>query len=92
MTFQRIMSAYKIWKDQWPYHLAPQLTGKAQLSFTALLSTEARNYDTIKATVLVRYNVNEETYCQQFRSAVKQQGKTYQELLIRLLDLQNKWL
>ena len=24
MTFERIMSAHKIPKDQWPYHLAPQ--------------------------------------------------------------------
>ena len=90
MTFERIMSAHEIWKDQWPYHLAPQLTGKAQLAFAALLSTEAKDYDVIKAAILARYNVNEETYRWRFHSAVKQRDEMYWELLIHLLDLQNK--
>ena len=62
MTFERIMSAHEIQKDQWSYHLAPQLTGKAQLAFAALSSTEAKDYDAIKAAILARYDVNEETY------------------------------
>ena len=33
LTFERIMSANEIRKDQYPYHLVPQLTGKAQLAF-----------------------------------------------------------
>ena len=32
LTFERITSALKIQKDQWHYHLTPQLTGKAQLA------------------------------------------------------------
>ena len=92
MTFKRIMSAHKIRKDQWPYHLAPQLTRKAQLAFAALLSTEAKDYDAIKAAILARYDVIEETYCRQFCSAVKQQDEMYWELSIRLLDLQDNWL
>ena len=92
VTFERIMVAHEIRKDQWPYQLAPQLTGKAQLAFAAMLSTEAKDYDAIKAAVLARYDVNEETYHRRFRSATKQRDETYQELSIRLLDLQNKWL
>ena len=86
------MSAHEIRKDQWPYHLASQLTGKARLAFAALSSTEAKDYDAIKAAILARYDVNEETYRRRFRSAVKQRDETYRELSIRLLDLQNKWL
>ena len=92
MTFERIMSAHEIWKDQWPYHLLSQLTRKAQLAFTALSSTEAKDYDAIKATIFARYDVNKETHRHRFCSAVKQQDETYRELSIRLLDLQNKWL
>ena len=92
MTFERIMVAHEIRKDQWPYQLAPQLTGKAQLAFAAMSSTEAKDYDAIKAAVLARYDVNEETYRRRFRSATKQRDETYRELSIRLLDLQNKWL
>ena len=55
-------------------------------------STEAKDYDAIKAAILARYDVNEETYRRRFRSAVKQRDETYRELSIRLLDLQNKWL
>ena len=62
MTFERIMSAHEIRKDQWPYHLALQFTGKAQLAFTDLSSIEAKDYDAIKAEILARYDVNEETY------------------------------
>ena len=29
VTFERIMDAYKVPKEQWTYYLAPQLTGKA---------------------------------------------------------------
>ena len=92
VTFERIMSAHEIRKNQWPYHLAPQLTGKAQLAFAAMSSTEAKDYDAIKAAILARYDVNEETYRRQFRSAVKQRDEMYRELSIHLLDLQNKWL
>ena len=61
VTFERIMSADEIQKDKWPYHLALQLTGKAQLAFAALLSTEAKNNYVITAN-LARCDVNEETY------------------------------
>ena len=30
VTFERIMTAYKIPEEQWTYYLAPQLTSKAQ--------------------------------------------------------------
>ncbi len=38
VTFERIMEAYKIPKEQWTYYLAPQLTGKAQQAFAALMN------------------------------------------------------
>ena len=65
------MSAYEICKDQWPHHLALQLTGKAQLAFAAMSPTEARDYDDIKAAILARYDINEEAYHRQFHFATK---------------------
>ena len=41
MTFERIMADHEIRQNQWPYHLAPQLTRKAQLAFAALPPAEA---------------------------------------------------
>ena len=89
VTFKRIMGAHEITRDQWPYHLAPQLTGKAQL---ALLLTEARDYDAIKAAILARDDIDEEAYSRCIRSAMKGRDETYHELSIRLVDLRNKWM
>ena len=92
VTFERIMAAHEIRRDQWPYRLAPQLTGKAQLAFAALSATEARDYDAIKAAILARYDINEEAYRRRFRSAMKGRDETYRELSIRLVDLRTKWM
>ena len=61
-TFERMMEAYEMEEAQWPYKLAPQLTGKAQQAFAALSPDEAKSYSVVKAAVLRRYNINEETY------------------------------
>ena len=92
VTFERIMEAYKVPKEQWTYYLAPQLTGKAQQAFAALSLDESKTYDGVKTAVLLRYGVNEEAYRRRFRAANRKDGETNRELAVRLLDLQNKWL
>ena len=42
--------------------LAGLLTGKALAAYTAMVSTEALNYEKVKKVVLHRYDVNEETH------------------------------
>ena len=71
MTFERIMAVHVIRKYQWPYHLATQFTGKAQLAFAAMLFMEAKDYDVIKAAIVARYDVNKETYYPRFCSTTK---------------------
>ena len=92
VTFERIMDAYKIAKEQWTYYLAPQLTGRAQQAFAALPKDESSTYDGVKAAILLRYGVNEDAYRRRFRAVSRKDGETNRELAIRLLDLQNKWL
>ncbi len=41
--------------------------------------------------ILVRYDINDETYRQRFRAASCKDGETYQELAVRTLDLLNKY-
>ena len=62
VTFERIMEGQKIEKQSWSHYLAPQLTGRAQLAFAALPSGDASNYDTLKAAILTRFDINEEAY------------------------------
>ena len=104
-TFERLMEAYEVPKEQWAYRLAPQLTGKAQQAYAAVSSDSTRNYDEVKTTILRRYNINEETYRSRFRSSQKgpedieeadgssrrKEGEGYFELAIRMSDLLERW-
>ena len=83
------MEAHKIDRDRWSYYLAPQLTGKAQLAFAALPSSDPGKYDAIKLSILARYDKNEEAY---FRNSRRKEGESNRELAVRLMDLQVKWL
>lgn len=62
VTFERIMEAHKVDKDRWAHYLAPQLTGRAQLAFAALPTADSGKYESIKAAILQRYDINEEAY------------------------------
>ena len=56
------MQAYNIPPEQWIYYVAPQLTGRAQQAFAALPTGESKDYVRVKAAILMRYGVSEETY------------------------------
>ena len=86
------MEGQRIEKANWAHYLAPQLTGKARLAFAALPSTDASNYNALKAAILIRYDINEEAYRCRFRSATRGRGETNCELAVRIMDLQAKWL
>ena len=91
-TFERLMQAYEIWRERWVYKLAPQLSGRAQRAYAAMNPEEAQDYDRLKEAVLRRYDINEESYRQRFRSATRKQGETNRELAVRLQDLTDKWM
>ena len=90
-TFERVMSSYEIPKDRWSFRLAPQLIAKAQQVYVAMDAAEAGDYDKLKAAILRRYGINEESYRQQFRKARKR-DKSNKEFGIRLGDLVEKWV
>ena len=52
--------------------------------------TKTGNYDEVKAAILRRYDISEETYHQRFRAAVKE-GESHRELAIHLQDAAEKW-
>ena len=92
VTFKRIMTAHKVDKGRWPYYLAPQLTGKAQLAFAALPVSDSADYDAIKTAVLIRYDINEDSYKNRFRSSKRKEGETNREFGVRMMDSLTKWL
>jgi predicted transcriptional regulator len=90
-TFEQTMTAFKLPQEQWVYKLAPQLTGKAQKAFAAMETTGAGKYMDVKAAILQRYNINEETYRQRLRSIRPKEDETHQELAVRVQDLTRKY-
>jgi hypothetical protein len=90
-TFERIMEVNEVAKERWPFQLAPQLTGKAQQAYAALTPENAKDYDAVKNTILRRFNINEETYRQRFRSLKPKEEESPQELMTRLQDLAARW-
>lgn len=90
--FERVANAYK-WPDNvWVLKLAPLLTGKAQAAYANMDSDKAQNFDEVKQAILKRFNINEETYRQRFRSTKKKAEESYTETEVRLRDLSKKWL
>eukprot|EP00731_Ephydatia_muelleri_P006652 Em0003g900a len=91
-TFERTMTAYEVNRQRWVYKLAPQLSGKAHQAYAAMLSEEAVDYERVKAAILKRYDINEETYRLRFRSVMKILDESHREVAVRVKDLAKKWL
>ena len=70
-TFERMMVVYELDRARWAFKLAPQLMGKAQKAYAAMATEDAGDYDPVKTTILKWYDINEETYRQRFRAAMK---------------------
>ena len=90
-TFERIMVVHGVDRSRWAYKLAPELTGKAQLAYAAMDVAASGDYEELKAAILRRYDINEETYRQRFQAASRKDGETHRELATRLADTVDKW-
>ena len=60
-TFERLMKVYDIQEERWSFKLAPQLVGKAQQAYAAMQPDKARDYGELKAAILRRYDITEES-------------------------------
>lgn len=53
---------------------------------------KAKGYGELKAAILRRYNITEESYRQRFRSLTPKFGEAHREVKARLQDLAEKWI
>lgn len=90
-TFERMMAGYEIGQERWAYKLALQLTGQAQQVFAAMDPARASDYKEVKAAILRRYDISEETYRRLFRAVVRKDGESYRELKTHVQDFFEKW-
>ena len=81
-----MMAAHEVDKEKW----APNLSGKAQLTYAAMNSDDAKDYEQVKEMILLHYNINTEMYRQRFRTTKKQEDWSYRDLIVQLQDLSRK--
>ena len=91
-TFERVMGMSAIEEDRWSCIFAPQLAGKSQQSNAAMDVNRAGEYVEVKMMILRRYGVNQESYRQKYRASRKGQGGKYQDLALRVGDINRKWM
>ena len=91
-TFERLATVFYWPRETWAVHLIPLLTGKARSAFVAMDPDDTMNYDRLKEAVLRKYEINAETYRQQFRALEISPTETPRELYVRLKDLFCKWV
>ena len=90
-TFERIATQQGWPGEVWATQLAGLLTGKALAAYAGLSGEKAASYDEVKAAVLHRFDVNEETYRRRFRSDRKKAEESYQNWGSRLKDHFTQW-
>ena len=92
-TFERAMANARITEEFWSAHLAPQLTGKAQLAYVALSQEDDRDCWTTRMALLKRYNIDTECYRVRFRTAKPSfSSESAMDFCTRLHDLAEQWL
>ena len=88
--FERIATVYKWNEDIWSLKLAPLLIGPAQAANANIAKEDVFEYQQVKAAILKRYDINEETYRQRFREARPKQNESHGEFVLRIRDLFTK--
>ena len=90
-TFERMMVAFRVVKVRWVFKVAPQLTVKAQQAYATMAAENMGGYDQLKAAILQRYNITEETYWVRFQSVTHTREESYTEMATWVMDLTRKW-
>ena len=91
-TFERMATAAKKPKAEWPRLLEPYLTGKAQKAFYALHEEDKGVYSKIVDIILRHYQLTPDAYRLKFRTASKKPDETFEEFVTRLELYFQRWL
>ncbi|XP_053343647.1 uncharacterized protein LOC128514033 [Clarias gariepinus] len=92
VRFERISRTWGWPVDEWAARVVTLLTGKALEAYAGMDELGACNYEDIKAAVLTKYNVTEETYRLRFRSLMVPSGETVRETYNRIKSLYGRWM
>ena len=92
ITFERVAVACQWPTTDWAVRLAPLLTGKARAAYVSMDHEDALEYEQLKAAILDKYDINQETHRLQFREAQVGEEETPKELYVRLRDSYQRWV
>jgi hypothetical protein len=91
-VFERVALQQKWARETWAIQLAALLTGKARAAYIALSVEDANSFDAVKAAILKRYDINEESHRRKFHSDRKREGESHREYMTRLRDRFLRWV
>ncbi|XP_043090122.1 uncharacterized protein LOC122340939, partial [Puntigrus tetrazona] len=92
VRFERIARTWGWPTDEWAARVVTLLTGKALEAYAGMDEQRAGNYEDIKAAVLAKYNVTEETYRLRFRGLTIPSGESVRETYTRIKGLYKRWM
>ncbi|XP_051979360.1 uncharacterized protein LOC127640703 isoform X1 [Xyrauchen texanus] len=92
IRFERIARTWGWLTDEWAARVVTLLTGKALEAYAGMDEQRSGFYEDIKAAVLAKYNVTEETYRQRFRSLTVPSGENVRETYNRIKGLYKRWM
>ena len=86
------MLAHEIKKGTMVIRVGTVSNRKGSAGICSTRSRSSKGLREIEAEILRRYDINEETYRQRFRAASRKPEESYRELVIRMQNLQKKWM
>ncbi|XP_062588249.1 uncharacterized protein LOC134249909 [Saccostrea cucullata] len=90
--FERYAETQKWSKLTWATNLSALLKGKALDVYALLPSEEALDYDKLKLALLKRYDLTDDGFKRQFRSSRPEEGETFIQFSVRLINYLQRWL
>ncbi|XP_037613520.1 uncharacterized protein LOC119480935 [Sebastes umbrosus] len=92
VRFERMARTWGWQPVEWAARVVTLLTGKALDAYAGMDEEQAESYEAVKAAVLMKFNVTEETYRQRFRSTIVPVGETVRETYNRIKGLYKRWM
>lgn len=92
IRFERMARTWNWVRGEWAARVVSLLIGKALEAYASMDEELSDSYDDIKAAVLAKYNVTEETYRQRFRNPNVPDGESVRETYNRLKQLYKRWM
>ena len=89
--FERFATCQEWPREGWAISISSLLTGKGLQAYAALSDMEAAEYDSLKATLLKCYDLNEEGYRRKFRETKPGTVETASQFVAKLQNFFGRW-